>query len=106
VTSDDGRVEILEQANPGTAAGAGVGRELQKIDLMRDRERPREIREEDDARLERRDEKWSSSLVSRRELLAELVDPAGDLLAGEVDLPRAARRREIRRDGQEASLSR
>ena len=105
MTLDDGGVEILEQPHSGPAPGARVGRELEEVDLMRDRQRAGEIGEEDDARLEGRDKERIPPLVRGRELFAELADAAGDLLAGEVDLAR------IRRPGilprrQEASLSR
>jgi hypothetical protein len=68
---------------------------------MRDRQRPREIRQEDDARLERRYEQWITFRVGVRQLPAELPDPASDFRAGEVDLPDRTDRR-----AQEASLSR
>jgi hypothetical protein len=46
-----------------------------------DRERAGEIGEEDDARLEGRDEQGVPALVLERELLAELADAERDLLA-------------------------
>ena len=67
---------------------------------MRNRQRPREIGEEDDARLERSDEQRLSAGIGNRQLPAELVDATADLLAGEVDLPGGGAA------GQEASLSR
>ena len=54
---------------------------------MQDRQRTREICQEDGARLERRDEERLEGLEVRREEPAELCDTGRDLLAGEVDLP-------------------
>jgi hypothetical protein len=54
---------------------------------VRDRQRAREIGEEDGAGLERRDQQWLAAGVGRRQLVAELVDAATDLRAGQVDVP-------------------
>jgi hypothetical protein len=54
---------------------------------MRDRQRPREVGEEDGAGLERRDEQRLAAGVRLCQLRAELADPAPDLVAGQVDLP-------------------
>jgi len=54
---------------------------------VRDREGAREVGEEHGARLERRDEQRLEACVRLSELDAELVDPALDLLTGQVDLP-------------------
>jgi hypothetical protein len=54
---------------------------------VRHREGAREVGEEDDARLQRRDEERVPACIGRRELLAELPDARRDLVAGEVDLP-------------------
>ena len=68
-------------------AAAGVGGELEEVELVRDRQRPREVGEEDRARLQRRDEERVPPLVGGGDLDAELGDAARDLLAREVDLP-------------------
>ena len=95
VTSDNRRVEVLQE--PGCAgACVGVGGELQEVDAVRDRQRAGEIREEDGAGLERRDEQRVAALVGGRDLATELRDATRNLLAREVDLPNG---------GQLASLS-
>ncbi len=53
---------------------------------MRDRERAGEVRDEDEARLERCDEQWVPPLVVEGELVSELANAGGDLLAREVDV--------------------
>jgi hypothetical protein len=72
---------------------------------MRDRQLPREVGEEDDARLERSDEQRLPTGVSDRQLPAELLDSASDLMTCEVDLARSAGSRLWIR-AQEASLNR
>jgi hypothetical protein len=58
VAPDDVAVEILEQADAALAAriGAAVAGELDEVDPVDDRGGPREVGEEDEARLERADE--------------------------------------------------
>jgi hypothetical protein len=53
---------------------------------VRDRQRAREVGQEDDARLERRDEQRLASSVVACQLGAELADPLANLLGGEVDV--------------------
>jgi hypothetical protein len=55
--------------------------------VVQERERTREIGDEDEARLQRADEQRLTPGVVGRDLLAELRDPSRDLLCGEVDLP-------------------
>jgi hypothetical protein len=60
-----------------------------------DRQGTRDVREEDCAGLERRDEQRLALRVGPRQLGAELDDPATDLVTGQIDLPdRVALRRE------------
>ena len=54
---------------------------------MGDRERARQVGEEDGARLERRDEERLEARVRLGELDAELGDAAADVAARQVDLP-------------------
>ena len=54
---------------------------------MRDRQRPREVGEEDDARLQRRNEQRLAADVGRSKVDAELRDAASDLVARQIDLP-------------------
>jgi hypothetical protein len=53
---------------------------------VHDRQRPREIGDEDDRRRQRGDEDRLEALVVGGNLCAELVDPSLDLLTREVDL--------------------
>jgi hypothetical protein len=70
------------------AAGVGavVPGELDEIDLVRDRDRAREVGEEDEARLQERDEQQLALGVVPRNLRAQLVDAAAQLLGAEEDL--------------------
>jgi hypothetical protein len=92
MAAGDFRIEVLQQPDPGMAAGVGarrVARELEEIESVRDPERAREVRDEDDARLQRRDEQRLSSVVVSRDVAAELADARLQLLAREVDLAEA-----------------
>ena len=74
------------------AALVGAGRiagQFQEVEPVWDAERPREVGNEDDARLQRGDEQRLSSLVVARELAAELAYTRPQLLAREVDLAEA-----------------
>jgi len=86
VAPHDRGVQILEQLD-GACVPAAVGRELEEVEPVRDRQGAREVGEEDGARLERRDEQRLEARVRIGELNAELVDPALDLVTGQVDLP-------------------
>jgi hypothetical protein len=78
------RIEVLEQ--PDTRAGRVVGGELEEVELVSDRERAREVGDEEEARLERGDEQRVPSLVLERQLASELTYATVELLAREVDL--------------------
>ena len=84
------------------AAGVGavVAGELDEVDLVRDGDRAREVGEEDEARLQRRDEERLTAGVVGGDLTSELTDPRLQLLAREVDGPQA------RFGGYDASSSR
>ena len=86
VAADDGRVEVLQQPD-GAGAPTRVGGELEEVDAVRDRQRSREIGEEDGARLERRDQQRLAAGVGLGQLGAQLADAAADLVTGQVDLP-------------------
>jgi hypothetical protein len=77
MAAGDLRVQILEQADAGVAAlvGAGrVARELDEIEAVVDRQCAGQVRDEDDARLERRDEQWLPPFVVTGDLAPELAD--------------------------------
>jgi hypothetical protein len=81
--------EVFEQAD---AAAAPVRGELEEVELVRNLDRAREVGQEDETRLERRDEDRGCICVVANDLRAELGDAAADLLTSEVDLPDALRR--------------
>ena len=101
VAALDARVEILQELDRGAAAGLAraVAGELDEVDAVDDRERPGQIGEEDDAGLQRPDEKRRAAGVVVGDLGAELPDPGGDLRGREVDVADAVVVR------QEASFS-
>ena len=60
--------------------------ELDEVHVVEDRNRARQVGQEDEARLQRRDQERLPTLVVGGDLGAELGDTGGDLLGGEVDL--------------------
>ncbi len=72
------RVDVLQEAY-GAVLAPGVRSELDHVERVRDPERTAEIREEHDARLERRDEDRIEAVVRGRDLLSELCDARRDL---------------------------
>jgi hypothetical protein len=66
--------------------GAVVAGQLDEVDLVRDRDRAREVREENEARLQQRDEQQLAALVVARDLRAELLYAAAQLVRAEKDL--------------------
>jgi hypothetical protein len=70
------------------AAGVGavVAGQLDEVDLVLDRDRPREVGQEDEARLQQRDKQQVAVRVVARDLGAELLDAAAQLLCAEEDL--------------------
>jgi hypothetical protein len=70
------------------AAGVGavVAGELDEVDLVRNRNRARKVGEEDEARLQQRDQQQLALGVVPGDVRAELVDAAAQLLGGEEDL--------------------
>jgi hypothetical protein len=90
VSVGDLGVEILEEPDasvPASVRARGVARELEEVDPMRDAQRPREVGEENEASLQRRDQERLEPLVLPRDVATELADARLQLLAGEVDLP-------------------
>jgi hypothetical protein len=68
--------------------GAVAG-ELEEVERVQDRDRTREVSDEDEGRLERSDEQRLAIAVVARDLAAELPDPRRELLPRQVDLPDA-----------------
>jgi hypothetical protein len=81
-------VQVLEQPDGGVPTGraAGVARQLDELEVMQDRERARQIGEEDDARLERRDEQRLEPGVFACQLRPDLPNARPDLGSAEIDL--------------------
>jgi hypothetical protein len=89
VAAGDLLVEVLQEADPGVAAGVGIGPvrgELDEVEGVRDRDRSRQVGDEDEARLQRRDEQRLAAVVVADDLAPELADARRQLLAREVDL--------------------
>ena len=85
-------VEILQQADPCMAALVGARRvagELEEVEPVWDPEGPREVGDEDEARLQGRDEQRREALVLASQLPPELADARRQLLTSEVDLAEA-----------------
>jgi hypothetical protein len=89
VPTVDAGVEVLQQADARRLRAASVRvvrRELDEVEVVEDRRRPREVGEEDEARLQRRDEERLETVVVGRDVGTELLDSALDLVPAEVDL--------------------
>ncbi len=99
------RVGVLEEAHAAVLP-IGVRGELDDIERVGDRERPREVGEEDDTRLERRDENRVEICIRPSDLRAELGHPLGDLRARQVDGAHLAVVRSLRLHHYEARRSR
>ena len=83
----DRRLQVLEQAGVLAVGLPVVASQLEEVELVRDGHRPREVGQEHEARLQRRDEEWVFAHVVAGDVGAELSDACGDLGGGEVDLP-------------------
>jgi hypothetical protein len=70
------------------AAGVGavVAGELDEVDRVRDRDRTREVSQEDEARLQERDEQQVAAGVLAGDLRAELADASSQLVGREKNL--------------------
>jgi hypothetical protein len=70
------------------AAGVGavVAGELDEVDRVRDRDRTREVSQEDEARLQERDEQQVAAGVLAGDLRAELADANSQLVGREKNL--------------------
>jgi hypothetical protein len=93
----DRRLQVLEQAGVLAVPLPAIAGQLEEVELVRDGNRPREIGQEDEARLQRRDQERVFALVVAGDVGAELSDTCGDLGGGEVDLPDARIRLQLAR---------
>ena len=66
--------------------GVAVAGELDEVDLVRDRDRPGEVCEEDEARLQQRDEQEVAVGVVLGDLRTELAHARAQFLRAEEDL--------------------
>jgi len=70
-------IQILEETDAGMAALVGAGRvacELDEVEAVMDRQGAGNVRDEDDARFEGRDEQRLPAFVVTRDLAPELAD--------------------------------
>jgi hypothetical protein len=102
VAAFDARVEILEEPDRGRPACLfrRIAGQLDEVDVVEERQRARQVGDEDEARLQGADEQRLAAGVIGSYLLAELRDPRRDLLGGEIDLAD----RVVARPAQEASF--
>jgi hypothetical protein len=97
VPAVDARVQVLDEPDRRRPAGlvGGVPGEFDEVDVVQDRDRARQVCEEDEARLQRGDQERLTALVVGGDLGAELGDAYGDLLGREVDLADARVARDV-----------
>jgi hypothetical protein len=67
--------------------GAVVARQLDEVDLVGDRDRSREVGQEDEARLQEGDQEEFAALVVLGDLRAQLGDTLSQLPGAEEDVP-------------------
>jgi hypothetical protein len=82
-------VQVLQEADPRVAARirvGAVGRELDEVEGVRDSDGTRQVRDEDEARLQGRDEERLTAVVVADDVAPELADAVRQLLSREVDL--------------------
>src|SRR4051794_41962648 len=92
MAAGDLAVEILEQADACMAAlvgPRGIAGELEEVEPVRYPQRARKVGDEDDARLELRNEQRLASVVVALQVAAELAPARLQLLVGGVDLAEA-----------------
>jgi hypothetical protein len=81
-----GRVQVLEQPDAlvATRSGAAESGELDEVELVRNRNRPREVGDEEQRPVQRRDEDRLGARVVAADLGAELRHSRLDLLGREI----------------------
>jgi hypothetical protein len=84
VSAGDVGVEVLQEAN--ALLVDAVARELDEVEVVVNRRRPRQVADERDARFERSDEERLLAGVVPTQLRAELPDACADLVGIEEDL--------------------
>jgi len=91
VPAFDRGVQVFQQSHPLVSAGDGapVAGELDEIELVKQRDRAREVGDEEEGTLERRDEQEIEAGVVGGDVSTELGNARLDLLGREVGLPDA-----------------
>jgi hypothetical protein len=84
VPAGDLRVEVLQEAD--SLVVLAVARELDEVEVVVDRDGPRQVADERQARLQRADEQRLPAGVVAGQLGAELADAAAELVRIEEDL--------------------
>ena len=99
---------VLEDPHPGVAAGrrAVVAGKLDEVELVKGRDGPREVGEEDEAGLQERDEQQVAFRVVRGDLGAELAHARADLVRAEEDVADVYDARSSRNRWASRSMSR
>jgi hypothetical protein len=93
----DTRIQVLDEPDRRRPTGL-VGRvagELDEVDVVQDPDRARQVGEEDEARLQGRDQDRLATFVVGGDLGAQFGDAGGDLVGGEVDLADARVTRDV-----------
>jgi hypothetical protein len=87
VATVDARVEVLQEPNLAPVAPVPlVAGQCDEVQIVDDRQSPREVGDEDDGRFQRRDQDRLEAFVIGSDLRAQLLDAGLDLLPCEVDL--------------------
>jgi hypothetical protein len=88
VTPVDAHRQVLQETHlPPAAAVPVVAGKRDEVEVVDDRQRPREVGNEDDRGLQRGDQNRLTALEVGGDLGAQLRDATLDLLSREVDLP-------------------
>jgi len=84
VAAGDLRVEVLQEAD--SLVVLAVARELDEVEVVMDRDGPRQVADERQARLQRPDEQRLGAGVVARQFGPELADAAAELVRIEKDV--------------------
>ncbi len=88
MTVADPLVEILQEADPlvATRLGAGIARELEEVERVRDRDGAREVGDEGDAGFQRPDQDRLAAVVRVGDLLTKLLHASRERARVEIDV--------------------
>jgi hypothetical protein len=83
----DAHAQVLEQPHLTPACTVAlVARKGDEVEVVHDRQSPRKIGDEDERRLQRRDENRFQAVVVSGDVRAQLLDARLNLLGGEIHL--------------------